>query len=34
MREGNKQRGRLIQHLKEAHPTEFAAAMAERSATL
>lgn len=33
MREGNKQRGRLIQHLKEAHPTEFTAAMAERSTT-
>jgi hypothetical protein len=30
-REGNQQRGRLIQHLKEAHPAEYAAAMAERS---
>lgn len=27
MREGNKQRGRLIQHLKETHPDEFAAAV-------
>jgi hypothetical protein len=27
MREGNKQRGVLIQHLKEAHPVEYAAAM-------
>jgi hypothetical protein len=27
MREGNKQRGRLIQHLKEAHPAEFTAAV-------
>ncbi len=27
-REGNKQRGILIQHLKEVHPAEYAAAMA------
>ena len=27
MREGNKQRGRLIQHLKAAHVAEFTAAM-------
>ena len=26
-REGNKQRGRLIQHIKAAHPAEYAAAM-------
>ncbi len=26
MREGNKQRGRLIQHIKVAHPTEYKAA--------
>jgi hypothetical protein len=28
-REGNMQRGRLIQHIKEAHPVEYAAAMKE-----
>lgn len=28
MREGNKQRGILIQHIKAEHPVEYAAAMA------
>jgi hypothetical protein len=31
MREGNRQRGILIQHLKTEHPKEYAEAMAARS---
>lgn len=27
LREGNKQRGAMIQHIKEAHPTEYLSAM-------
>lgn len=30
MREGNKQRGILIQHIKECHPAEYAAAMGKQ----